>query len=123
MTWSDFYLLCFFVGFLFSVLSFLGGATHIHLPARFHWPFHGGHHVGGMAGRGTMHARGGLSWFNAMTIITFLAWFGGVCFFLFTHLRVWVVVALRIPGPSWLTGACFFFEFIAPVVEGKHSHI
>jgi len=32
MTWSDFYLLCFFVGFIFSVLSFLGGATHIHLP-------------------------------------------------------------------------------------------
>src|SRR5260370_13767678 len=82
MTWSDFYLLCFFVGFLFSVLSFLGGATHIHLPARFHWPFHFGHHAGGMAGRGTMHARGGLSWFNAMTIMTFLAWFGGVWFFL-----------------------------------------
>src|SRR5258708_26900943 len=77
MTWSDFYLLCFFVGFLFSVLSFLGGATHIHLPARFHWPFHFGHHAGGMAGRGTMHARGGLSWFNGMTIMTFLAWFGG----------------------------------------------
>src|SRR5258708_10396856 len=82
MTWSDFYLLCFFVGFLFSVLSFLGGATHIHLPARFHWPFHFGHHAGGMAGRGTMHARGGLSWFNAMTIMTFLSWVGGVWFFL-----------------------------------------
>src|SRR5258708_12136273 len=81
MSWSDFYLLCFFVGFLFSILSFLGGATHIHLPARFHWPFHFGHHAGGMAGRGTMHARGGLSWFNAMTIMTFLAWFGGGCLF------------------------------------------
>ncbi len=78
MTWSDFYLLCFFVGFIFSVLSFLGGATHLHLPARLHWPFHGGHHAGGMAGRGTVHARGGLSWFNAMTIMTFLAWFGGI---------------------------------------------
>src|SRR5258708_38971571 len=77
MSWSVFYPLCFVVGFLFSVLSFLGGATHIHLPARFHWPFHFGHHAGGMAGRGTMHAPGGLSWFNALTIMTFLSWFGG----------------------------------------------
>src|SRR5258706_13057835 len=69
MTWSDFYLLCFFVGFLFSVLSFLGGATHIHLPARFHWPFHFGHHAGGMAGRGTMHSPGGPSSVNATTIM------------------------------------------------------
>ncbi len=32
MTWSDFYLLCFLVGFLLSVLSFLAGAVHLHLP-------------------------------------------------------------------------------------------
>src|SRR6266404_4969238 len=74
MTWSDFYLFCFIVGFSLSLLSFLGGAAHIHLPARLHLPFHGGHHAGGMAGRGSMHARGGLSWFNAMTIMTFMAW-------------------------------------------------
>src|SRR5258708_19436682 len=79
MPWSDFYLLCFFVGFLFSILSFLGGATHIHLPARFHWPFHFGHHAGGMAGRGTLHWRGGLPWFNAMTIYTFLSRFRRRC--------------------------------------------
>ncbi len=34
MTWSDFYLLCFLVGFSLSVLSFLAGAVHIHLPFR-----------------------------------------------------------------------------------------
>ena len=73
MTWSDFYLLCFIVGFSLSVLSFLGGAAHIHLPSRLHLHFHGGHHARGMAGRGTGHARSGLSWFNAMTIMTFLA--------------------------------------------------
>jgi len=39
MTWTDVYLLCFIVGFSLSVLSFLGGATHIHLPFRLHWPF------------------------------------------------------------------------------------
>ena len=41
MTWSDFYLLCFLVGFSLSVLSFLAGAVHIHLPFKMHLPFHG----------------------------------------------------------------------------------
>src|SRR5260370_42225795 len=101
MTWSDFYLLCFFVGFLFSVLSFLGGATHIHLPARFHWPFHFGHHAGGMAVRGTNHALGGLSWVNVITIMTLLAWFGGVLFVLFDFFRP--------GGVAWIA-ACLFLR-------------
>jgi hypothetical protein len=50
MTWTDFYLLCFIVGFTLSVLSFLGGAAHIHLPFQWHLPFHGWHHAGGEAG-------------------------------------------------------------------------
>ena len=117
MTWSDFYLLCFFVGFIFSVLSFLGGATHLHLPARLHWPFHGGHHAGGMAGRGTMHAPGGLSWFNAMTIMTFLAWFGGIGYLLTTHSRLVAIVALSIASLSGLTAASFVFKFMARIVK------
>ncbi len=34
MTWADFYLICFAVGFLFSLLSFLAGGLrwHLHLP-------------------------------------------------------------------------------------------
>ena len=31
MTWADFYLICFAVGFAFSLLSFLGGGLHWHL--------------------------------------------------------------------------------------------
>ncbi len=50
MTWSDFYLLCFLVGFSLSVLSFLAGAVHLHLPFKMHLPFHGAHHAGGSAG-------------------------------------------------------------------------
>src|SRR5258708_24491993 len=78
MTWSDFYLFCFSVGFLFSVLSFLGGVTHFHLPARFHWHFHFGHHAGGMVGRGKRHGFAGLASFNSMVIMTFLALVGSV---------------------------------------------
>ena len=29
MTWSDFYLLCFFLGFIFSLVSMISG--HVHL--------------------------------------------------------------------------------------------
>ena len=34
MTWADFYLICFAVGFFFSLLSFLAGGMrwHLHLP-------------------------------------------------------------------------------------------
>jgi membrane protein implicated in regulation of membrane protease activity len=117
MTWSDFYLLCFSVGFIFSLLSFLGGATHFHLPARLHLPFHGAHHAAGMAGRGTLHARGGLSWFNAMTIMTFLAWFGGIGYLLSTHSRLVAIVALGIAVISGLLAAGLVFRFMARIVK------
>jgi len=43
MTWADFYLICFAVGFLFSFLSFVFGGTRT---GRLHLPhFHG--HAGG----------------------------------------------------------------------------
>ena len=122
MTWSEFYLLCFIVGFALSVLSFLGGAAHIHLPARLHLPFHGAHHAHGMAGRGmasrgTGHARGGLSWFNAMTIMTFLAWFGGVGYILSTHSRLVALVALAIAAIAGLFAASVVFKFMARIVR------
>jgi hypothetical protein len=47
MTWANFYLICFVVGFAFSLISFLSGGTnwHFHFP---HW--HRGHlHFGGHA--------------------------------------------------------------------------
>jgi membrane protein implicated in regulation of membrane protease activity len=117
MTWSDFYLLCFIVGFSLSVLSFLGGAAHIHLPARLHWPFHGGHHAGGIAGRGTGHVRSGLSWFNAMTIMTFLAWFGGIGYILSTHSQLVALLALFIAVLGGLFAAGVVFKFMARIVR------
>src|SRR5258708_15813669 len=74
MPGSAFYLFCFLWGFPLSVLSFLAGAVHLHLPFKWHLPFHGGHHgaAGGVA-KGAAH----LSWFNASSVLAFLAWFGG----------------------------------------------
>jgi membrane protein implicated in regulation of membrane protease activity len=117
MTWIDFYLLCFIVGFSLSVLSFFAGAVHIHLPSRLHLPIHSGHHAGGMAGRGSMHARGGLSWFNAMTIMTFLAWFGGIGYILSTHSRLVALAALFIAVIAGVIAAGLVFKFMARIVK------
>ena len=48
MTWADFYLTCFAVGFLLSAVSFIAGGMrwHLHLP---HFPHVGGHNFGGHA--------------------------------------------------------------------------
>src|SRR5258708_35005412 len=60
MTWSDFYLICFAIGFLFSLLSFVAGGLNLH----GHWPhvhFHAGagHVPAGHAPAGARAAAGG----------------------------------------------------------------
>lgn len=100
MTWSDFYLLCFLIGFSLSVLSFLAGAVHFHLPFKVHLPLHWHHGAGGGLRAGV---RGGphLSWFNASTGMAFLAWFGGTGYLLTRHSSL---VGLLILGLSTLAG-------------------
>lgn len=133
MTWSDFYLFCFLVGFLLSVLSFFSGAGHFHLPFRLHLPFHGGHHAGGvgghgmtgrgMASRGSAHAKGAVTWFNAMTVMTFLAWFGGIGYILATHSKFVALVALFIATGSGLFAAGVVFKFMAKIVNMSDSQM
>ena len=123
MTWTDFYLLCFIVGFTFSVLSFLGGAAHIHLPFKWHLPFHGWHHASGLSGRGMSQVRGGLSWFNAMTVMTFLAWFGGIGYILSTHSRLVAVAALLIAAIAGMFAAGVVFKFMAKIVKVSDAHM
>jgi membrane protein implicated in regulation of membrane protease activity len=127
MTWPDFYLLCFIVGFSLSVLSFLAGAVHIHLPFKMHLPFHGAHHggVGHASGGGTKGgARGGhLSWFNASTAMAFLAWFGGVGYILATHSRFVGLMALAIAIAAGLTAAWAVFKFMVKLMNEESSHL
>jgi membrane protein implicated in regulation of membrane protease activity len=122
MTWTDFYLLCFIVGFTLSVLSFLGGAGHVHLPFKWHLPFHGWHHAG-VIGRGMPQVRGGLSWFNAMTIMTFLAWFGGIGYILSTHSRLVAIAALLIAAFAGVFAAGVVFRFMARIVKVSDAHM
>src|ERR1700732_3681516 len=96
MTWSDFYLFCFIVGFALSVLSFLAGPSHINLPFKIHLPFHVGHH-GGVGGGVRGGVRGlHVSWFNASTAMAFLAWFGGTGYLLTRHAPLMALASLGI---------------------------
>ena len=119
MTWSDFYLLCFLVGFSLSVLSFLAGAVHIHLPFKWHLPFHLGHHWGGGHGglRGSFKGGAHISWFNASTIMAFLAWFGGTGYLLTRHSHLWTLVSLTIAMLSGLFAGWVVFKFMVKLVQ------
>ena len=61
MTWADFYLICFAVGFLFSLLSLLAGGMRwqLHLPHFSHVLGPGPHGVGGQVATVARTAEGG----------------------------------------------------------------
>lgn len=128
MNWELFYLICFAVGFLFSVLSFLAGATHLHLAVPKHFHLGTGHisvhapagpgHGQGTAARGHTKSSGGARFplVNPMTLAAFLTWFGGTGYLL-EHLRhIWVFAGLVLSSLAGLAGASIVFLFVAKVL-------
>jgi membrane protein implicated in regulation of membrane protease activity len=133
MTWADFYLICFAVGFCLSFFSFVfgGGRTgRLHLPH-----FHGhisGHlptpSVGGHApvtpGSGSHHAPGqSVSPFNLITLTAFLAWFGGTGFLLTRYSTVWVGAGLIVSIASGLVGGGIVFLFLTKVLMSADENM
>ena len=128
MTWADFYLGCFVVGFALSLLAFLG--VHVHLP--FHLHSHGGGHgaVGHGVAHGAPHAgathaashathaakAGGVSPFNFVTFTVFLAWFGGTGFLLTRYSTVWFWAGLATALAVGLVGAYMIYIFMSKVL-------
>ncbi len=112
MSWSDFYLYCFLVGFSLSVISFLAGAVHLHLPFKMHFPWHGGDHGVG-AGKGSTH----LSWFNALAILAFLAWFGGTGYILTKKSHLVAAMSLTIAILSGLAAGWLVFRFMGRLLR------
>lgn len=142
MTWSTFYLVCFGVGFALSLLSFLGGALHLHLPMKWHLP-HGWLHHGGLAHGplhlGCLHGHGGahgalpqvahvgapgalmkgtaqVSPFNFSTLMAFLAWFGGSGYLVTQYYRFWYLLGLGVAMLIGLGGASIVFLFLTRVL-------
>jgi hypothetical protein len=143
LDWSDFYLICFAVGFCFSFFSFVfGGARfgRLHLP---HLHAHGVPHVpvvhGPVAGAGhapiAAHgaatantsgapvARGsGVSPFNFVTLTAFLAWFGGTGYLLMRFSAIWVGFGLLLSVMSGLVGGGIIFLFLSRVlISGEEN--
>jgi len=127
MTWTDFYLVCFLVGFILSAVSFLFGSAHMHFP----------HHGGGghmHLGHGHAHAHAhahahsdikgtDLSFFNFGTGSAFLAWFGGAGFLLTRYSSLWVWLGLGLAILSGLGGAAVVFWFVAKVLMASERDL
>jgi len=114
MTWIDFYMVCFLVGFILSAVSFLFGHGHMHA-----------HHGGAHAHFGHGHAHGGqsFSFFNFGTAAAFLAWFGGTGFLLARYSSVWIWLGLGLAILSGLVGAALVFWFVAKVLMASERDL
>jgi hypothetical protein len=151
VTWANFYLVCFAVGFAFSVISFLGGGTRwrIHLPHLPHGAGHvpigghvsvgsasaGGHALGAHATAVAGHAGGvargpvrtashlSISPFNFVTFTAFLAWFGGTGYLLTRYSSVWFVMGLGIALIGGLAGGGIVFLFLSKVLTSEEENM
>jgi hypothetical protein len=115
MTWADFYLICFALGFAFSVLSFVFGGHHWHLP--FH--VHLGHEAGHKAGHA--HQSHASSFLNPLTIAAFLAWFGGAGYLLTRFSAIWFVTGFGLSAFAGLLGASIIFWFLNRVLTDHEA--
>lgn len=138
MVLSNIYLFCFLVGLSLSVLSFLAGAVHLHLPVRWHLPFHAGHaagahgfrvghtssesahaHAGGAVPKGGVH----LSWFNASTVLAFLAWFGGAGYILTSHSKLVGSVILSLAIIAGFSAGWIVYRFMFRLLQTSNAEM
>jgi hypothetical protein len=142
MTWADFYLVCFAVGFCLSFFSFVFGGARtgkLHLP-HFHGQVGGhipnavqhgtaasGHSI---AAQGTAHGGdasssqgSGVSPFNFVTLTAFLAWFGGTGYLLTRYSGLWVGFGLAASITSGLIGGGIVFLFLSRVLISDEENM
>jgi len=141
MTWADFYLLCFALGFTFSLLSFLAGGLHWHfrlphfphasLPGPHvqagHGPVAAGHgaaHPAAGGGRAVTYGQAGqISPFNFVTVTAFLAWFGGTGYLLTRYWSIWFAMGLGIALLSGLAGAAIVYLFLSRILMSQEENL
>jgi hypothetical protein len=148
LDWSDFYLICFAVGFCFSFFSFIFGGSRfgrLHLP-HFHGhvghmptlnapvghaPVAGGHAPAAAHAPAASHApganqaarSGSVSPFNFVTFTAFLAWFGGTGYLLTRFSTVWVGLGLLFSVLSGLAGGGIIFLFLSKVLMSDEENM
>ena len=122
---ATFYLVCFVMGFVLTILSLLLG--HLHLP------FHSGDLHGGTHGidHGLLHTHhdishhstGEVSPINSSTAMAFLTWFGGMGFLLSHYYPVHLVLGLAIALICGLLGGAVVFFYMAKFLIPRQSQL
>ncbi|MEO8191892.1 MAG: hypothetical protein ABI682_16295 [Acidobacteriota bacterium] len=125
MTWENFYLGCFLVGFALAASSFAAGFLHlpfhgVHLP---HGPghAHGAGHGPGDAGVAAHPNRPSGSPLNFSTAMAFLAWFGGTGYLLTGHSSLATLVVLAVATAAGTLGAGVVFGFLTRVLLRREA--
>lgn len=119
--WEGFYFACFVAGLLLSVISLIGGMGHlnwhIHLPHAPHvthippTPHGMVHHGGGGRGSGS-----GVPWWNAFSIMVFLAWFGAAGYLLTRYGTFVTGVVFVLAALCGVAGGALIFAFLTKVM-------
>src|SRR6185312_5069070 len=106
MNWETFFLVCFGVGLVSTLVSFFAGALHLHLPTKFHMGHVG--HVGHGPGTGVNVAH--ISAFNLPTIMAFLAWFGGMGYMMTHNFGAGLAISLFVSVLGGLFGGAVVYR-------------
>lgn len=104
---DSFYLICFSVGLVLSLLSVAGGFAHLHIGH-----FHIGH-TGHVPTHGAPHS---FSMFNGFTITAFFCWFGGAGYLLHRYSPFLAPLVLLLAALSGLVGAALLWAVLFKVL-------
>jgi membrane protein implicated in regulation of membrane protease activity len=124
MSWTAVYLVCFWLGFSLSAVSWLLGAAGTHLPHLPHAHPHLPHAHGAPHGGGHGHAQADSpSFFNFATLTAFLAWFGGAGYLLTRYAAIWPLIAFLGAVAVGLAGASLMFALVAKVLWSPDENL
>lgn len=143
MNWETFYFVCFLVGLFLSIFSLLGGmgrlGGHFHIPHvshPVHLPAQVGHGIGHTAvvahpgaAHGSMAQGSGVKtsgtatvpWWNAFSLMIFLAWFGAAGYLLTRYGGFVAGVVLLLAAVCGVAGGAIVFFYLSKVLLA-HEH-
>jgi membrane protein implicated in regulation of membrane protease activity len=114
---DSFYLVCFIVGLVLSVLTVIGGFGHMHLGhlGRLHL----GHHTHIHTHGGSHSSSNGISAVNGFTITAFLCWFGGAGYLLHHSSTFAAPLVFLLAIFSGIAGAAILWTLIFKVLLSR----
>jgi hypothetical protein len=139
MTWETFYLICFLVGLMLSIVTLLGGmghfGGHVHVPHVPHVPHvvhvqvpHTGHlpHTAGVShatSGGSQSGGASVPWWNGFSIMVFLCWFGAAGYLLTRYGSFVAGVVLTLAVVCGVAGGAIIFAFLTRVLLPREREL